>query len=178
MSMKLHLPAMVLAVLTLASVGIAAAWYFIRMPDPAGTNALATSARTTVRIGSVEPSQAARSVVSPASAAALAEPASVSASELRLIGVIASSQDAKSVVLLSVANKAAEAVRTGDRVAGWRVGRIKADEVELERGDGVIRVRLSELSAGDTRRAQVSASPLQQPRYDPGPIVTGKPGLD
>lgn len=172
--MKLHLPAMVVAVLALASVGIAAAWYFIRMPDTAGSNALVTSARTTVRISSVEPSQAAQSVVSPA----LAEPASVSASELHLIGVIASSQDAKSVVLLSVANKAAEALRTGDTVAGWRVGRIKADEVELERGDGVIRVRLSALSAGDTSRAQVSVPPLQQPRYDPGPIVTGKPGLD
>lgn len=176
--MKLHLPAMVLGVLALASVGIAAAWYFIRMPDPAGTNALATSARTTVRIRSVEPSEAARSVVSPASAAASTESDSVSASELRLVGVIASSQGAKSVVLISVANRDAEAVRTGDTVASWRVGRIKADEVELERRDGVIRVRLSALSAGETRRAQVSAPPVQQPRYDPGPIVIGKPGLD
>ncbi len=176
--MKLHLPVVVVLVLALVSVGFAAGSYFIRMPDPAGSSALAKTIRTTDRIGFVDPPEAAWPVASAASAAALIDPAPAPASDLRLIGIVASSQATESVVLLSVANKAAEAARTGDTVAGWRVGRIQADEVELERGGLAIRVRLAALLAGETGLAKASAPALQQPLYDPGPIVSGKPGLE
>ena len=53
-----------------------------------------------------------------------------------------------------------------------------APAAQLERGGRAIRVRLAELLAGETGLAKASAPTLQQPLYDPGPIVSGKPGLE